>query len=127
MKKNIFALVALLACTCSCSESFLDREPSDALTSTSFWKTEDDAKMALVGCYRQLHSPYRPEEMWFWETASDNAFCYHRNKDYRAIGDGSMAPSGVSVHNYFTYTDLRTLNEYLLKEGGIAFSSEENG
>lgn len=125
MKKNIFALVALLACTCSCSESFLDREPSDALTSTSFWKTEDDAKMALVGCYRQLHSPYRPEEMWFWETASDNAFCYHRNKDYRAIGDGSMAPSGVSVHNYFTYTDLRTLNEYLLKEGGIAFSSEE--
>lgn len=124
MKKYTFALAALLVCLSSCSESFLDREPSYALTPSTFWKTENDAKIALVGCYRQLYSPYRPEEMWFWETTSDNAFCYHRNKDYRAIGDGSMAPSGVSVHNYFTYQDLRTLNEYLEKEKSVDFENE---
>lgn len=125
MKKNIFIIAALLIGLSSCSENFLDREPSYALTPTNFWKTENDAKMALVGCYRQLNSPFRPEEMWFWETTSDNAFCYHRNKDYRAIGDGSMAPSGVSVHNYFTYDDIRVLNEYLLKEHEISFNSED--
>lgn len=117
----VFAVALTLT---SCSESFLDREPTDALSDTKFWKTEKDADEALTGCYHQLYSPYRPEEMWFWDTASDNAFCYHNNKDYRAIGNGSMAASGVSVHNYFTYEQIRTCNEYLKRENTIAFSSE---
>jgi len=118
----VFAVALTLT---SCSESFLDREPTDALSDTKFWKSEKDADEALTGCYHQLYSPYRPEEMWFWDTASDNAFCYHNNKDYRAIGNGSMAASGVSVHNYFTYGQIRTCNEYLKRENTIAFSSEE--
>ena len=63
--------------------------------------------------------------MWFWDSASDNAFCFHNNKDYRAIGNGSMAASGVSVHNYFTYTQIRTCNEYLANENTIKFNSNE--
>ena len=117
----VFAVALTLT---SCSESFLDREPTDALSNSKFWKSEKDADEALTGCYHQLYSPYRPEEMWFWDTASDNAFCYHNNKDYRAIGNGSMAASGVSVHNYFTYEQIRTCNEYLKRENTIAFSSE---
>ena len=117
----VFAVALTLT---SCSESFLDREPTDALSDSKFWKSEKDADEALTGCYHQLYSPYRPEEMWFWDTASDNAFCYHNNKDYRAIGNGSMAASGVSVHNYFTYEQIRTCNEYLKRENTIAFSSE---
>lgn len=117
----VFAVALTLT---SCSESFLDREPTDALSNSKFWKSEKDADEALAGCYHQLYSPYRPEEMWFWDTASDNAFCYHNNKDYRAIGNGSMAASGVSVHNYFTYEQIRTCNEYLKRENTIAFSSE---
>ena len=121
---KIFAIAAVALMTVSCSESFLDREPTDALSPSIFWKTEKDANLALTGCYHQLYSPYRPEEMWFWDTASDNAFCYHNNKDYRAIGNGTMAASGVSVHNYFTYTQIRTCNEYLKQENTINFSSE---
>lgn len=122
---HIFATAALSTLLLSgCSESFLDREPTDAVSSSIFWKTEKDANLALTGCYRQLYSPYRPEEMWFWDTASDNAFCYHNNKDYRAIGNGTMAPSGVSVHNYFTYTQIRACNEYLKRENTIAFRTE---
>lgn len=124
---KIFAVAAMAttaALTSSCSGDFLDRIPTDAVSSNIFWQTEKDADLALTGCYRQLYSPYRPEEMWAWDTASDNAFCYHNNKDYRAIGNGSMAPSGVSVHNYFTYTQIRTCDEYLEKEASIAFSSE---
>lgn len=117
----VFAVALTLT---SCSESFLDREPTDALSDSKFWKSEKDADEALTGCYHQLYSPYRPEEMWSWDTASDNAFCYHNNKDYRAIGNGSMAASGVSVHNYFTYEQIRTCNEYLKRENTIAFSSE---
>lgn len=122
---KIFAAAILgITMLSGCSEDFLDREPTYAVSSNNFWKTEKDADLALTGCYRQLYSPYRPEEMWMWETTSDNAFCYHNNKDYRAIGNGSMAPSGVSVHNYFTYTQIRTYNEYLKRESGIDFHSE---
>lgn len=123
---NIIIAAALFgaALLSSCSEDFLDREPKYAMPDSKFWKTENDADLALTGCYRELYSPFRPEERWFWDTASDNAFCYHNNKDYRAIGNGSMVPSGVSVHNYFTYEEIRTCNEYLQKERNIAFSSE---
>lgn len=128
MITKIYKTLGTAACAVmlltSCGEGFLDRVPTDAVSSDIFWKTETDADLALTGCYRQLYSPYRPEEMWFWDTASDNAFCYHNNKDYRAIGNGSMAASGVSVHNYFTYTEIRTCNEYLKMENTIQFSSE---
>lgn len=122
---KILSLAAISFFACSCSESFLDRMPNDSLSTSTFWQTENDANLALTGCYRQLQNPYSPEQMWFWDTASDNAFCYHRNKDYRAIGNGTMAPSGVSVHDYFTYIEMRTYNEYLKMEGNIKFSSEE--
>lgn len=121
---KILSIAAIAMVTVSCSNNFLDRIPTDALSSPTFWKTENDADEALTGCYRQLYSPYRPEEMWFWDTASDNAFCYHNNKDYRAIGNGTMAASGVSVHNYFTYTQIRTCNEYLKMEKNIDFTTE---
>ncbi|MGL5272740.1 MAG: RagB/SusD family nutrient uptake outer membrane protein, partial [Phocaeicola sp.] len=87
---KILSLAAISFFACSCSESFLDRMPNDSLSTSTFWQTENDANLALTGCYRQLQNPYSPEQMWFWDTASDNAFCYHRNKDYRAIGNGTM-------------------------------------
>lgn len=122
--KYILASLAVAFALTGCSD-FLDREPGNAPSQNMFWHTENDAEIALTGCYRQLYSPYRPEERWFWECTSDNAFCYHRNKDWRAIGDGTMAASGVSVHNYFTYIEIRTCNEYLQKEGNIEWTSEE--
>ena len=122
--KNIIATAAIALTFTSCSD-YLDRYPGDALSPKTFWNTESDAKLALVGCYNRLYSPFRPEERWLWETTTDNALCYHRNKDYRAIGDGSMASSGVNVHNYFTYGEIRTCNEYLANEGNIAWTSEE--
>ena len=60
---KILSLAALTIAVTSCSEGFLDRVPTDALSPTTFWKTENDADIALTGCYRQLYSPYRPEEM----------------------------------------------------------------
>lgn len=122
--KAVFGLALGVGTLTSCSEDFLERIPTDAVSSDIFWKTETDADLALTGCYRQLYSPYRPEERWFWDTASDNAFCYHSNKDWRSIGNGTMAASGISVHNYFTYTQIRTCNEYLQKEKTIEFSSD---
>ena len=108
----------------SCSEDFLDRAPGNALSPATFWKTEADADLALTGCYRQLHNPYRLEEMWYWDCASDNQYNFNSHEGWRSIGNGSMAPSGVSVVNYFNFLDIRTFNEYLKMENTIEFSSE---
>lgn len=117
-------LLALPAVFASCSEDFLDRVPGDSLSPSTFWKTEADANLALTGCYRQLASPYRVEEMWYWDCTSDNQYNFHTHEGYRCIGNGTMAPSGVSIKDYFTFLDIRTFNEYLASENTIEFSSE---
>ena len=35
----------------SCND-FLDKQPLSSIADTNFWKNENDAKLALVGCYR---------------------------------------------------------------------------
>ena len=50
MKRNILHIVIALLFTgfaSSCSD-FLDRYPLDELSDKSFWKTEDDAMMAVT-------------------------------------------------------------------------------
>lgn len=122
---KLLAIPAIALSLASCSEDFLDRTPTNALAAEAFWQTEKDAQLALTGCYRQLQEPYSPYDMWRWEATSDNGFCFHNNQDYRAIGNGSMAASGVSVHNYFTYIQIRACNDYLINEKNIKFSKEE--
>jgi hypothetical protein len=125
MKKLLsygLGIVAALATT-GCSD-YLDRNPGDALSPATFWKTEADADLALTGCYREIQSPYRSEEMWYWDCTTDNQYNYHTHEGYRCIGNGSMASSGVSIIDYFTFLDIRTFNEYLQKENTIEFSSE---
>ena len=117
-------LLAIPAAMSSCSEDFLDRAPGDALSPSTFWKTEADADLALTGCYRQLYHPYRVEDMWYWDCTSDNQYNFHSHEGWRSIGNGSMAPSGVSVVSYFSFLDIRAFNEYLAMENTIEFSSE---
>ncbi len=116
-------LLALPFALSSCSD-FLDRAPGNALSPATFWKTEADADLALTGCYRQFASPYRAEEMWYWDCGTDNQYNFHTHEGYRCIGNGTMAPSGVSIVSYFNFLDIRTYNEYLKMENTIEFSSE---
>ncbi len=118
MKKFIkyCLLLAVPAALSGCSESFLGRAPGDALSPATFWKTEADADLALTGCYRQNASPYRIEEMWYWDCTSDNQYNFHTHEGYRCIGNGTMAPSGVSIVSYFSFLGIRTFNEYLKME-----------
>jgi hypothetical protein len=125
MKKLFkYCLLLVLAPVFSNCSDFLDRAPGDALSPATFWKTEADADLALTGCYRLFASPYRVEEMWYWDCTSDNQYSYHTHEGYRVIGNGLMAPSGVSITDYFTFRDIRSCNEYLSSESTIEFSTE---
>lgn len=49
--KEIGLSIVLMGVTMSCND-FLDKQPLSSIADTNFWKNENDAKLALVGCYR---------------------------------------------------------------------------
>ncbi|OZI05845.1 RagB/SusD family nutrient uptake outer membrane protein [Siphonobacter sp. BAB-5385] len=52
-RRIVTSLLTLLTATIvpSCKSDFFDKQPLDAISDATFWKTEKDANLALVGCY----------------------------------------------------------------------------
>lgn len=71
MKKKYFntilkgTLVLLVAGLLSmgCTENFFDKQPLNAVSDGTFWQTEQDAQLALVGCYN-TGAGWRGEDFW---------------------------------------------------------------
>ncbi|WP_339925701.1 RagB/SusD family nutrient uptake outer membrane protein [uncultured Cyclobacterium sp.] len=51
-KALLFVVVSLVFYSC---EEFLDRNPTTEISGPTFWKTQNDADMALAGCYSRLN------------------------------------------------------------------------
>lgn len=119
----IYITIALSLLMSSCSD-FLDRYPTDSLSPATFWQTEDDAYLAMVGCYNQLEPIYGGYNMMYWDTASDNLFNYFAWEGYKPIANGNMQPSDAGT-DFFKFLDIRACNEYLANESKVAWGSVE--
>ena len=119
----IYITIALSLMMSSCSD-FLDRYPTDSLSPTTFWQTEDDAYLAMVGCYNLLEPIYGGYNMMYWDTASDNLFNYFAWEGYKPIANGNMQPSDSGT-DFFKFLDIRSCNEYLANENKIEWGSTE--
>ena len=51
-----FTIVLLALFTLSCENDFLDKNPLTEISSPTFWNTQNDADMALAGCYSRLNN-----------------------------------------------------------------------
>jgi len=49
--KTGFVLGLLVIICTSCSQDLFDKQPLDAISDDTFWQTQGDAQLALVGCY----------------------------------------------------------------------------
>ncbi|MGF7138167.1 RagB/SusD family nutrient uptake outer membrane protein [Roseimarinus sediminis] len=91
----------------SCSESFLDVEPQTSIVDQNFYKTIDDAEMALIGCYDGYQRTSSNGNQAFYVTAevlSDNCFGGTGNTDgrgYQALDrfDIGESPSDNNLFN----------------------------
>ena len=119
MKKYILLIVSVLTFT-SCSD-FLDRYPNDALSPSTFWKTENDAKLALVGCYSGFESGWT---VLCRDNASDNAYNYHGHEGWQVIGNGTMS-AGTPGNTQYGYGIIRRCNEFLENIDKITFSDSQ--
>lgn len=59
----LYFIIATLFIT-SCSDDFLDKQPLDQITSSNFYRTEEDAKKALVSVYDALQYQSTPGVSW---------------------------------------------------------------
>ena len=117
--KNI--ILALLCATVlvGCSD-FLNRGPGDELSPNTFWKTEKDAKVNLVGCYANFESGWT---LTYLDCASDNAYNFHKHEGYTVLGNSSMSASDPGA-NWFNFDGIHACNEYLEKQDQVNFTTE---
>ncbi len=122
MKKYIYALI-IICFVYSCNDNFFDVAPKDQLSDGIFWKTQDDAKQALVGCY----SDWETWDNILWGDAmSDNLYAQFYN--FQMIAQGTWLPtSGLSYERWFSsestgtgmqwisYARIRKYNNFLSK------------
>ncbi|RLD62701.1 MAG: hypothetical protein DRJ01_05580 [Bacteroidetes bacterium] len=62
--KYLYASLVIIFLLSSCSDDFLDRQPLDKEVSTNFYKTEEDAKQALIAVYDVLGYQSSPGVSW---------------------------------------------------------------
>ena len=105
-KLKIYIAVFAAILLGSCSESFLDSEPLTSLTTGNFYRTTDDAELAIIGCYDGIQILYSSGVAFpvASEVFSDNCYGATGNNDgygYQVMDefDISRSPADVDLLN----------------------------
>lgn len=122
MKKILYAFLMVSTMLLSSCSNFLDRAPSDALSPSTFWSSESDAKLALTGCYHNLESIYGGYNMIYWDCTTDNYFNNFSWEGYKTLADGNNTANDTGT-SFFSFLDIRACNEYLENEANVKWSS----
>lgn len=113
-------LLAALFLFASCSD-FLERAPKDALSPSTFWKTENDAYLALVGCYDGFEGA---TTLLFLDCMSDNAYNFHRHEGYQAYAKGDLSASETGA-SWFSFGSIHRCNNFLANIDNVEFTKPE--
>lgn len=137
MKKISIISFCIFLGMSSCSESFLDVDPMTSVLDNNFYKTIDDAEMALIGAYDGYQRTTSNGSMSFYVTSeilSDNTFGATGHTDGRAYQaldrfDITQSPSDNNIFNGTWsdyYAGIFRCNTLLQKMSGIDFTNKES-
>lgn len=111
-RKAPLALLLVLALW-GCDKDFLDRYPESSLNEKTFWRTPEDARMGLVGCYRWWED--YANIIWF-DALTDNAKNpFDARIPFMALGEQSP----YTTWDFFEYgggseaSPIRRCNDFL--------------
>ena len=136
MKKyrNIFILILTLLIA-GCSDSFLDLEPLDEKTESNFYKTPEDASLAVIGCYDGLQRVWEdfPAFPFISSVLSDNCFGGTGSSDGFGIQmvdefDKGRSPSDLNYYESLWtsyYAAIYRCNKYLEEAEGIVWNGHD--
>lgn len=142
MKRNILTLLILVVFILSGCEGFLEKQPLDEISTSTFWLSKSDFEMALTANYGYMHGsnagPWDnpPAGMWgyclpVWDNLTDNSYGQHDYGGTKAIvaGDITSNTGGYITGVYdFTYKAIARVNlflDQLSKYEGTDISEEE--
>ncbi len=123
MKYSIYLILIFCMAISSCKKT-IDLVPESNLSSATFYKTEADMRIALIGCYNGLQRPtsnewqlteLRSDNTKQAETGSQNSF----NLDNNTVDMFFPATGNNAIYTYWlnTYNNIRTTNTVLQKLG----------
>lgn len=124
MKKLIhyLAVVAVLAGTWGCKESFLNLAPVSNPNAENFYKTKADFDLAANAAYNTLYTVYHPQGpvSYAGELMSDNVTIFNisgNQADKWQFRDYSLAPANTMVYQFWQdfYKSLYNINIILSK------------
>ncbi len=107
---GIALMAGALTVTTSCSDSFLQEDSLTESSSTTFWKTSNDAMMALTACYDGLQST-QLYDGGPWNLGPLNMDCISDNGGHfnwsgwmegYDIANGTQSPSSWAVGSYWS-------------------------
>lgn len=125
MNKISYVCILLVVLSTACNDKFLDVTPKNELSDLTFWKSEDDAELALNGCYSNWENY---TNITLFDGASDNAY-EKSNFGFMKFGTGTLTPATYSqtgswvdrlydVHYvscaWFSYSQIRKYNNFLV-------------
>lgn len=125
MKKIlIYTLVISMVMLGSCSD-FLDKNPTDQLSSALFWKSRADFDNALTAIYGAMQSEYYAAGAPNWDALTDNGYGQHNYYGSNGIVQGNIFPSsGGYISDIYrsSYQAIARINIFLENLEGYAGS-----
>ncbi|GHE45195.1 RagB/SusD family nutrient uptake outer membrane protein [Sphingobacterium griseoflavum] len=101
-----------------CSKDFFDKNPLDAISDATFWKTESDAMLALTGCYNtggfwKGEDFWTPRSMVFLDMMAGNGSEKESIPD--RMTDGTLNSAYWVVESYWknSYQKIAACNNFL--------------
>lgn len=133
MKNNnkyiTFAMLGIMVLTThtSCDKDFLDKNPLNAISGATFWKTETDIQMSLTAVYRTLQNNFYGARKPFLDSYSDNALDRHRFFGFGNYTIGVINANNINAALYnVPYSGIAQCNYFLDNINGVAVVSEAN-
>ncbi|MGQ1889289.1 RagB/SusD family nutrient uptake outer membrane protein [Thermophagus sp. OGC60D27] len=101
IKTSIFYSLFIALLAFSCSEDFLEKQPTNALTNQTYWATTSNAGKAVVGCYQFLG-----DDWWktFLTCATDDSYAWSNWPcDILYAGNGSATASLGTFSHFWSF------------------------
>jgi len=126
--KTGIALVVLLATTSGCQKNLLDKQPLSSISDATFWKTANDATLALNGVY-DTGSGFTGYNFWCGTSMVNLDLMAGDGSEKEGIPDGitdgTLSSTNDFTKAYYTqtYTQIARCNNFLDHIGQISMDA----